>query len=101
MFTLIPLVVIVLQSLILPFRILDAKQMFIIESEKRTYLKLYNLPTFNLPVMRGFMTKHGRPDNPRTARVVLKDYMNGKLLYAHAPPNVSQEEYHKHTLTKV
>ncbi|XP_042892449.1 large subunit GTPase 1 homolog [Penaeus japonicus] len=51
--------------------------------------------------MRGFMTKHGRPDNPRTARVVLKDYMNGKLLYAHAPPNVSQEEYHKHTLTKV
>ena len=26
--------------------------------------------------MRGFMTQHGRPDNPRSARYILKDYVN-------------------------
>ncbi len=34
---------------------------------------------------RGFMTT-GRPDESRAARVMLKDYMNGRLLYAHPPP---------------
>ncbi|KAM5335130.1 large subunit GTPase 1 homolog isoform 1-T1 [Glossophaga mutica] len=36
--------------------------------------------------MRGFMTAHGQPDQPRSARYVLKDYVNGKLLYCHPPP---------------
>lgn len=40
------------------------------------------------------MTANGQPDNPRAARYVLKDYMNGKLLYCHAPPNVEQKNYH-------
>jgi len=40
------------------------------------------------------MTANGQPDNPRASRYVLKDYVNGKLLYCHAPPNVSQEEFH-------
>lgn len=44
---------------------------------------------------RGFMTANGQPDNPRAARYILKDYMNGKLLYCHAPPNVDQTEYHR------
>ncbi|KAF6120164.1 large 60S subunit nuclear export GTPase 1 [Phyllostomus discolor] len=36
--------------------------------------------------MRGFMTAHGQPDQPRSARYVLKDYVSGKLLYCHPPP---------------
>ncbi|XP_036299868.1 large subunit GTPase 1 homolog isoform X6 [Pipistrellus kuhlii] len=36
--------------------------------------------------MRGFMTAHGQPDQPRSARYILKDYVNGKLLYCHPPP---------------
>ncbi|PVD36894.1 hypothetical protein C0Q70_03885 [Pomacea canaliculata] len=36
--------------------------------------------------MRGFMTQKGNPDGPRSARYILKDYVNGKLLYCHPPP---------------
>lgn len=43
---------------------------------------------------RGFMTANGQPDNARAARYVLKDFMNGRLLYCHAPPNVEQDMYH-------
>ncbi|XP_036339361.1 large subunit GTPase 1 homolog [Rhagoletis pomonella] len=43
---------------------------------------------------RGFMTSNGQPDQSRSARYVCKDYVNGKLLYCVAPPNVPQEEYH-------
>ncbi|XP_045617444.1 large subunit GTPase 1 homolog [Procambarus clarkii] len=57
------------------------------------------LNTYGL--MRGFMTQRGLPDNPRSARYILKDYVNGKLLYAHAPPTVSQAEYHTYTLSKM
>lgn len=36
---------------------------------------------------RGFATTgHGQPDESRAARVVLKDYVNGKLLFCHPPP---------------
>jgi len=49
---------------------------------------------------RGFMTQRGQPDNPRSARYVLKDYMNGKLLYCHAPPNYAQEDFHKFIFIK-
>lgn len=51
--------------------------------------------------MRGFMTQRGLPDNPRSARYILKDFVNGKLLYAHAPPSVPQGEYHIHTIFKM
>lgn len=40
------------------------------------------------------MTANGQPDNARSARYVLKDYVNGKLLYCLAPPGVDQSEYH-------
>lgn len=40
------------------------------------------------------MTANGQPDNPRSARYVLKDFVNGKLLYCYAPPNMKQEVYH-------
>ena len=40
------------------------------------------------------MTANGQPDNARAARYILKDFINGKLLYAHAPPGSEQSEYH-------
>lgn len=40
------------------------------------------------------MTANGQPDNPRSARYVLKDFVNGKLLYCVAPPDQPQDEYH-------
>ncbi|KAL0274917.1 UNVERIFIED_CONTAM: hypothetical protein PYX00_002938 [Menopon gallinae] len=43
---------------------------------------------------RGFMTQNGQPDNPRSARYILKDFVAGKLLYCHAPPGVEQGGYH-------
>nr|XP_060622679.1 large subunit GTPase 1 homolog [Anolis sagrei ordinatus] len=43
--------------------------------------------------MRGFMTDHGQPDQPRSARYVLKDYVTGKLLYCHPPPGTDAQEF--------
>ncbi|KAM3932645.1 large subunit GTPase 1 homolog [Leptodactylus fuscus] len=43
--------------------------------------------------MRGFMTAHGQPDQPRSARYILKDYVNGKLLYCHPPPDVDPSDF--------
>lgn len=40
------------------------------------------------------MTSNGQPDQSRSARYVLKDYVNGKLLYCHSPPEISQTEFH-------
>ena len=38
---------------------------------------------------RGFQTQGlGQPDESRAARYVLKDYVNGKLLFVHPPPEV-------------
>ncbi|XP_014243187.1 large subunit GTPase 1 homolog [Cimex lectularius] len=48
---------------------------------------------------RGFMTQNGQPDNPRAARYVLKDFVQGRLLYCAAPPGVEQDEYHKFRLS--
>lgn len=41
------------------------------------------------------MTSNGQPDQSRSSRYVLKDYVNGKLLYSVAPPNVEQSVYHQ------
>ncbi|KAM9383864.1 large subunit GTPase 1 homolog [Pholidichthys leucotaenia] len=43
--------------------------------------------------MRGFMTSHGQPDQSRSARYVLKDYVGGKLLYCHPPPHINPEDF--------
>lgn len=45
---------------------------------------------------RGFMTARGQPDQSRSARYVLKDYVNGRLLFCHAPPGYKQEEFHQY-----
>lgn len=41
------------------------------------------------------MTARGQPDQSRSARYVLKDYVTGKLLYCHTPPGYDQEEFHQ------
>ncbi|KAF9890951.1 hypothetical protein FE257_005208 [Aspergillus nanangensis] len=42
---------------------------------------------------RGFATSgQGNPDESRAARYVLKDYVNGKLLFCHPPPAPEGEE---------
>ena len=43
--------------------------------------------------MRGFMTARGLPDNPRSSRHILKDFVNGKLLYCIPPPEVDPAEF--------
>lgn len=38
---------------------------------------------------RGFQTQGlGQPDESRASRYILKDYVNGKLLYVHPPPDI-------------
>lgn len=44
--------------------------------------------------MRGFITQRSLPDVSRSARYILKDFVNGKLLYCHAPPGMDQAKYH-------
>ncbi|EED18190.1 ribosome biogenesis GTPase Lsg1, putative [Talaromyces stipitatus ATCC 10500] len=42
---------------------------------------------------RGFATQGlGQPDESRAARYILKDYVNGKLLYCHPPPASKTDE---------
>jgi len=48
--------------------------------------------------LRGFMTSGGRPDMARAARLILKDYVAGKLLHAEAPPGWDQAKFHTHPL---
>ncbi|GJQ70478.1 hypothetical protein Trydic_g22890 [Trypoxylus dichotomus] len=43
---------------------------------------------------RGFMTANGQPDNPRAARYIIKDFINGKLLYVYPPPDVDEDKFH-------
>ncbi|XP_018423062.1 PREDICTED: large subunit GTPase 1 homolog isoform X2 [Nanorana parkeri] len=43
--------------------------------------------------MRGFMTAHGQPDQPRSSRYILKDYVNGKLLYCDSPPGIDPSDF--------
>lgn len=45
-------------------------------------------------VARGFTkSSQGNPDEARAARYILKDYVNGKILYAHPPPDVDSDEF--------
>ncbi|XP_061169825.1 large subunit GTPase 1 homolog [Saccostrea echinata] len=43
--------------------------------------------------MRGYMSVNGIPDCPRTARYILKDFVNGRLLYCHPPPDVDEKNF--------
>ncbi len=37
---------------------------------------------------RGFMTVHGSPNEAMASRILLKDYVNGELVYVYPPPGV-------------
>ncbi|VVC37377.1 Hypothetical protein CINCED_3A001168 [Cinara cedri] len=43
---------------------------------------------------RGYMTANGQPDGSRAARVILKHYVQGRLLFCIAPPGVDQTKFH-------
>lgn len=43
---------------------------------------------------RGYMTPRGMPNQPLVARLLLKDFVSGKLLFCKSPPGVPQDEYH-------
>lgn len=39
------------------------------------------------------MTHKGIPDGSRAARLLLKDYVKGKLLYCYPPPGYNSEDF--------
>jgi len=43
--------------------------------------------------IRGFMTRHGIPDQSRAGKFILEDFVSGKILYCQSPPNCSTEQY--------
>lgn len=45
-------------------------------------------------VMRGFMRSgQGNPDESRAARYILKDFVNGKLIYCYPPPSIDAKDF--------
>ncbi|KAF9477541.1 P-loop containing nucleoside triphosphate hydrolase protein [Pholiota conissans] len=49
-------------------------------------------------IARGYVRAgQGNPDEARSARYILKDYVNGKLLFCHPPPNISEAEFNEPT----
>lgn len=40
------------------------------------------------------MTANGQPDGSRAARIILKLYVNGRLLFCVAPPDIDQKKFH-------
>lgn len=46
---------------------------------------------------RGFTKAghQGNPDDAKAARILLKDFVNGKILYCHPPPGISPEEFNR------
>jgi large subunit GTPase 1 len=43
------------------------------------------------------MTHKGIPDGSRAARLILKDYVSGKLLYCYPPPGVNAKEFQQYS----
>eukprot|EP00033_Pygsuia_biforma_P002663 GCRY01002944.1.p1 GENE.GCRY01002944.1~~GCRY01002944.1.p1 ORF type:complete len:674 (-),score=211.87 GCRY01002944.1:50-2071(-) len=41
---------------------------------------------------RSFMTANGTPDESRAARIILKDYVSGRLLYCHLTPGAKRRK---------
>lgn len=44
------------------------------------------------------MSHKGIPDGSRAARLVLKDYVNGKLLYCYPPPGYDAKEFQQYDI---
>ncbi|KAI8645393.1 hypothetical protein BD408DRAFT_361569 [Parasitella parasitica] len=49
-------------------------------------------------IARGYVrSSQGNPDEARAARYILKDYVNGKLLFCHPPPAIDAQEFNRET----
>ncbi|KAI8979393.1 hypothetical protein BDF20DRAFT_869260 [Mycotypha africana] len=49
-------------------------------------------------IARGyFRSSQGTPDEARAARYILKDYVNGKLLFCHPPPGEDPDDFNRET----
>ncbi|KAJ7107609.1 hypothetical protein C8R43DRAFT_1080267 [Mycena crocata] len=49
-------------------------------------------------IARGYTRSgQGNPDEARSARSVMKDYVNAKLLYCHPPPDISDSSFNQRT----
>ncbi|KAF9456157.1 P-loop containing nucleoside triphosphate hydrolase protein [Collybia nuda] len=49
-------------------------------------------------IARGYTRSgQGNPDEARSARYILKDYVNGKLLFCHPPPGTSESSFNEPT----
>lgn len=59
-------------------------------SSSTIHTSILNLPL----VARGFARAgQGLPDEARAARYILKDYVAGKLLFAHPPPGIDEDTF--------
>jgi len=76
----------------IPGHVLESKYGLVLQEGKITCEQILGA----YGVLRGFMTSGGRPDMARAARLILKDYVAGKLLYAECPPAGNQAVYHTH-----
>ncbi|KAJ1508672.1 hypothetical protein HMI55_000287 [Coelomomyces lativittatus] len=62
-----------------------------LKGSKLTNLLLIHFHDF---AARGFVRgSQGNPDETRASRVLLKDYVQGKIPYAHPPPGISPSEF--------
>lgn len=54
--------------------------------------------TYHSIVARGFTRSgQGNPDEARSARFILKDYVNGKLLFCQSPPGIPESDFNEET----
>mmetsp|Transcript_22684 Transcript_22684/g.32008 ORF Transcript_22684/g.32008 Transcript_22684/m.32008 type:complete len:759 (-) Transcript_22684:100-2376(-) len=82
----------------------QSKQPSILEIKESTFTKLPPPTAEELLriycIARSILSaRSGEPDYQRAARIVIKDYVEGKLLYCHPPPGLANEEdYARETL---
>jgi len=91
--------VITLLLTFIPPHVLESKYGLVLPREDGVHAKLSSEQLLiAYGTLRGFMTSGGRPDQSRAARIILIDYVSGKLLFCEAPPGVEQEKFHLHKL---
>lgn len=49
---------------------------------------------------RGFFSRSKKPDEFRAAKIILNDYIDGKILFCKAPPEVDQKTFDKYTVQR-
>merc|ERR1712156_575140 len=62
-------------------------------SDRKSTVSMLFLSSFGL--MRGLVKTAGNPDTARAAKIVLKDFVQGKLIFCQAPPTENQAEFCK------